>query len=556
MTTLKEYVITVRDWNDVDPIYDEMEAVSGSKYIPDRSVEVLKEKPISRSTHYLMTDEEARTLKQDPRILDVDIPTYQKPGVKLLPCFEQYSNRWDKSFPGELADKNWALPRCTISHVATWGSDNAPTAEATVNVRAEGRNVDVLIVDGHIDVNHPEVVSTVSGATTRVTQFNWLSLNPQVIGGVQGVYSYDGGTVGNNNHGQHVAGTVAGNTLGWARFANIYNLSPYGDSPVSGAYLYDYIRVWHKQKPINPITGFKNPTIVNMSYGYFQSALTSSILSITYRGVTSNPGGSSSALTSRGATGISTVTSGAFPGTYLKFGVRSPADDSDIQDAIAEGIVFVGAAGNSNDTIVNSSSSDFNNYLVSSSIGTQLYMQGSSPGSAPNVICVGAVDATATERKASFSAAGPRIDIFAPGVNIMSAIRTSAVQPPNTVNYGLLDSSSGYYYEKFNGTSMASPQVCGALACEMENYPTMNQAMARTYITNRLIETNALLSAGSGETDYTFTNGIRGAGNNYLKHRNQRNASGPVHPNSANWLRPTSGLTYPRSRNKTIRVGV
>lgn len=539
MTTLKEYVITVQDWNDVDPIYDQMEAVSGSKYIPDRSVEVLKEKPLSRSTHYLMTDEEAQTLKQDPRILDVDIPTYQKPGVKLLPCFEQYSNRWDKSSFVTVADKNWALPRCTLQHVPTWGSDQVSNAQATVTVRAEGRNVDVIVADGHLDVNHPEY-STVSEAASRVIQFNWLSLNPQVLGGgaSAGTYSYAGGTQNENNHGQHVAGTIAGKTQGWARFANIYNISPYSGSPVSIAYLYDYIRFWHKQKAINPITGFKNPTIVNMSYGYFAYAQTSSISSITYRGVTSNPLGSSSALQSRGATGIL--------GTTLGFGVRSSSDDSDIQDAIAEGIVFVGGAGNDNDTIVNSSSQDFNNYLVSSSIGTQFYMKGSTPGSTSNVICVGAVDATATERKASFSAAGSRIDIFAPGVNIMSAVRTA----------GLTDPSSGYSYAKYSGTSMASPQVCGALACEMENYPTMNQAMARTYITNRLIETNALLSTGSGATDYTVTNGIRGAANNYLKHRNQRNASGAVHPNSANWLRPTSGLTYPRSRNKTIRLGV
>ena len=26
---------------------------------------------------------------------------------------------------------------------------------------------------------------------------------------------------------------------------------------------FDYIKVWHKNKPINPLTGRKNPTIVN-----------------------------------------------------------------------------------------------------------------------------------------------------------------------------------------------------------------------------------------------------------------------------------------------------
>ena len=53
------------------------------------------------------------------------------------------------------------------------------------------------------------------------------------------------------NHGVHVAGTVAGNTLGWAREANIYNIEFYYDgavnqvvnnSPLTSSTLWDYIR--------------------------------------------------------------------------------------------------------------------------------------------------------------------------------------------------------------------------------------------------------------------------------------------------------------------------
>ena len=87
----------------------------------------------------------------------------------------------------------------------------------------------------------------------------------------------------------HVAGTVAGNTQGWARHANIYNLNPYstGNTQNSSYYgqKYDYIRAFHKFKPINPATGVKNPTIVNGSFGSsYLVSLTN--MSVNFRGNT------------------------------------------------------------------------------------------------------------------------------------------------------------------------------------------------------------------------------------------------------------------------------
>jgi subtilisin family serine protease len=42
-----------------------------------------------------------------------------------------------------------------------------------------------------------------------------------------------------------------------------------------------------------------------------------------------------------------------------------------------------------------------------------------SPGSAPNAITVGAVDAK-TDERASFSNFGPSVDVYAPGVDVLS----------------------------------------------------------------------------------------------------------------------------------------
>ena len=61
-------------------------------------------------------------------------------------------------------------------------------------------------------------------------------------------------------HGAHCTGNVAGNTQGWARDANIYNLT-YNDDA-------QYVLKFHKEKPINPETGRPNPTVMNNSWGY------------------------------------------------------------------------------------------------------------------------------------------------------------------------------------------------------------------------------------------------------------------------------------------------
>jgi subtilisin family serine protease len=73
------------------------------------------------------------------------------------------------------------------------------------------------------------------------------------------------------------------------------------------------------------------------------------------------------------------------------------------------------------------------------------------PAACPGVIAVGA--STDTDERASFSNAGPRLDLFAPGQGIFSTMWPS-------------DSAYGYYgkYGTGNGTSFAAPHVAGAAA--------------------------------------------------------------------------------------------
>lgn len=118
--------------------------------------------------------------------------------------------------------------------------------------------------------------------------------------------------------------------------------------------------------------------------------------------------------------------------------------DVAINDAVArgvaDGITFVVAAGN-----MYSNACDY------------------SPSSEASAITVGAIGAT--DALADFSNRGSCVDIFAPGVNIISAAITS---PSATSSK--------------SGTSMAAPHVAGVVANMLGNAPTMTPAQVATQL--------------------------------------------------------------------------
>ncbi|WP_078628060.1 S8 family peptidase [Streptomyces sp. NRRL F-2664] len=103
-------------------------------------------------------------------------------------------------------------------------------------------------------------------------------------------------------------------------------------------------------------------------------------------------------------------------------GSRSRALDSAVLRITASGITFVAAAGN-----------DGRNAC------------GGSPASVPQAVTVGATDAE--DRRARFSSYGSCVDLFAPGVSVVSASKDSATSTARS-----------------SGTSMAAPHVAGAAA--------------------------------------------------------------------------------------------
>jgi len=229
---------------------------------------------------------------------------------------------------------------------------------------------------------------------------------------------------------------------------------------------------------------------------------------------------------------------------------RVNALDSDIEQAIDEGIIYVGAAGNGYWKHDLPGGLDWNNTFEmanrypDSVLNPYYYMRGSSPTANDNIthpdgnfdlpnICVGSIDVTTGDYKATYSDCGPGIDIFAPGTNIISSYTG-----------GVSDSRGSGLVGKLSGTSMASPQVCGVLACALEQNPHWKQEQAKAYITG-IAKTNQITDTAGGPADYRD---LQGAPDKYLFYRKERPDTGTTIPKQTVGPRPTSGSVFPRPR--------
>jgi len=539
---IDEYVVTVYHHEDLESFYDDMETPGGTDHVPDRCVECCNRRPISRNTHYHLSQKEIKTLKQDDRVWDIVPKKLLDSAITHPTGWTENSFNWDKSSSKASTHRNWGLRRCIDgTQTSNWGYDfysNEGTANITGSVTAtsSGKNVDVVIVDGFINPNHPEMAVNYDGSGgTRVVQFNWYSLNPSVTGGTAGTYPYPATYVAyGDDHGMHVGGTAAGNSQGWARGANVFNFYVYGASSVA----FDYVREFHKQKAVNPATGLKNPTIMNNSWGSSFPIAKNKIISIIWRGDEYAP--STGDWTQFGANVFDSFGLTDQTATQVRVRLYTTVMEADVQDAINNGVIVVGAAGNEYTKIDVPGGIDYDN-LILFNLGGQVaglfYHRGSSASSAGTLaagsICVGAISTLVNESKADFSNSGPRVTIYAPGTQIMSSYHSGTTDDFRSASFKI---------NKIGGTSMASPQVCGVLACALEQYPRMTQAEAIQYIQS-FATLNQITNTSGGYADNTD---LQGSGNRYLFYKKDRKESGVLQPRDATKTRPTSGQAYPR----------
>jgi subtilisin family serine protease len=535
---LKEYIISVENKDQLDTLYEKMESKGGSEFIPDRKVEVAHRRPMSRNTHYMLTQSEAENLKNEIGIINVELSP-KDIGARPRPHWIQRSSDWDRCGSGNTNDINWGLLRSSlIQNIDSWGASFCTPGDKEIISSSDGLNVDVVISDGMVNPAHPEMALNPNGTGgARVVQYNWLRHRLEVEGTANGTYIYtpyndtnNADRTSDNNHGMHVAGTVAGNRQGWAKRANIYNINPYETdiNSINDLFHFDYIRAFHRAKTANPATRVINPTVVNASWGYSSAVNVSNIQQIRFQGTTFNSPFNISQLFS-----LYNLANDEVSEVYLPF--RYTALEIDIQDAINEGIIIVSSAGNDTMKIDVLNGTSWNDEVKAGNVWYQ-YHRGSSPSADANVICVGAVGnySLDTETKAYYSNYGPRINVWAPGSSIISSVHTNGTADPRNSNF-LLDI--------YSGTSMASPQVCGVIACLLQKYPSLKQADVLKFLNEKLS-----IIDGLSDDDSDLYGIIDGATTRYLYNYPHKKYTGQTVPDFNYNLRQNNQVKYPRTK--------
>ena len=176
--------------------------------------------------------------------------------------------------------------------------------------------------------------------------------------------------------------------------------------------------------------------------------------------------------------------------------------------------------------IAEPSSSDWNNTITfeydTGDIRTEYYNRGHWPNTPDNdAITIGALSNTHNYTRASFSNIGPGVDVFAPGVRILSAYSNEGL---NDTKYG-----AGNYYSTGSGTSMAAPQATGVAATLATAKPRFTNSDLKGYL-QRHSKYNDMPSGT--------------VPNKYLVSKNPRSTSGMI--DDVKGERKTSGMTFPR----------
>jgi len=284
-----------------------------------------------------------------------------------------------------------------------------------------------------------------------------------------------------------------GRTQGWAYNANKWALNLYGTYGSDIEYGFDIQKIFHQTKPVNPKYGTKDPTVSSNSWGYRASKGTVNGYyhfredsPVQYGGTGDEP------------TFISHMGSQGDLGRW-KSEMKTNSLTTALDELIDSGVLFVCAAGNSNQKQVNWGHPDFDNYISATAaqpLEETSYLEfsvettgttnrrgfpqqggktvdGGTGEVTYKTINIGALDddfaAGNLERKVGYSDRGQGIDFYMPADGTLAANRayTSEGRYPDTYPGFTADSGSGAGVPEdcaFGGTSAACPVAAGFIS--------------------------------------------------------------------------------------------
>jgi subtilisin family serine protease len=525
---MREYIVVANNEADIDSLHAELTVNNAANYtidknvIPVRSVEVANERLGNpRITHYFLSDEEAKKLSNDPRVQAIhavpDPGTREKFVIQKSRAYNGVSSNFNRNATADKYNINWGLRRTSV--VST-----EQRAGTTYEYDVDGSGVDIVIMDDGIQVDHPEFLDATG--TSRVQTIDWYAVTG--IPGTMPLKHYDLINYGDGEHGTHVAAVVAGKTFGYAKNSRIYSIRIFGtnEQAIPLYDQFDLIRVFHQKKPVDPRTGFKRPTIVNVSWGYrwfysnFSWWQANNIRKINYRGTvydhTNNPVSPQidyGQLSSSGAHGL-----------------LIPSVDAEQQDAENEGVIFVRAAGNYSHKIDRLDGIDYDNYYtiedsfagIIPSGDPIYYHRGGSPQSKNAILVSAARDIPLFKNRKyfevvdDFSERGPGCDVVAPGTNICAATsKLASYQKQQEYVWGKNNANDrSNRVVKLTGTSMAAPQVTGVLALYLSKNPGATPAQCKAWISSTGLKNQ--IDSNSMNNDWSNTSSLLGGSNNFL----------------------------------------
>lgn len=492
---INKVVVTLKKGVDVDAFMEEMAGIGNTTpYVPHRAIELYNEKPESlRNVDFVMTRAEADLLRQDPRVEGVRYGSKKDNGIERTPFTLDQTRLYTRvdttTWATGNVDMNWGVPQ-TNSRTNLF-SPSVSEINYQWPYTLTGNGVDFVIQDSGLQIDHPEFTNQYG--VSRVQIVNWFTLTGYA--GSMPVNFYTDA----EGHGTHVCSDAAGKTYGWAKEANIYVMNILGvnsNSRIPSTLSFNMLRTWHENKSITS-TGYKRPTVVNMSWGY--TAPVSAVTGGVYRGTPWSGSGVNNAY------GVINNGTGRIP--YI-----DAAEEADVSDCLDAGVILIAAAGNSSYKIDIDGGSDYNNTVNYGGFGITgaYYMRGTSPNPDPRIIKVGAIAyQRSPEVKVWFSNTGPGVGIYVAGESVVGAVSNTNQYGTEVRNYPF---NSSFKSVKISGTSMASPQVSGLVCCLLQSRPWYDCERIQNWIYDNA-SVDRITNTGGGYTDF---NSLQGGPNRYL----------------------------------------